>query len=94
MSAVVVEVRVHEGQDVKAGDPSVPSLSVPALTLTLSYLPRLFVLSAMKMEQIVSAPVSGKVTRVCVKESDRCVPPPSLSLVLVLTCSLSQYRPG
>lgn len=51
MSAVVVEVRVHEGQDIKAGDP-------------------ICVLSAMKMEQIVSSPVSGKVQRVTVSEGD------------------------
>ncbi|KDE09592.1 pyruvate carboxylase [Microbotryum lychnidis-dioicae p1A1 Lamole] len=51
MSAVVVEVRVHEGQEVKAGDP-------------------ICVLSAMKIEQIVSAPVSGKVQRVSVQPSD------------------------
>lgn len=52
MSAVVVEVRVKEGQQVAAGDP-------------------LCVLSAMKMESQVSAPVSGKIKRVLVKESDR-----------------------
>ncbi|KAI5481431.1 pyruvate carboxylase [Pseudohyphozyma bogoriensis] len=52
MSAVVVEVRVKEGQDVSAGDPVV-------------------VLSAMKMESVVSAPVSGKVKRVTVAEGDR-----------------------
>ncbi|KAL8283201.1 hypothetical protein RQP46_005979 [Phenoliferia psychrophenolica] len=51
MSAVVVEVRVKEGQEVKAGDP-------------------LLVLSAMKMEQQVSSPVSGKVVRVLVVASD------------------------
>ncbi|GAA6058691.1 hypothetical protein JCM10212_003379 [Sporobolomyces blumeae] len=51
MAGVVVEVRVQEGHEVKAGDP-------------------LLVLSAMKMESNVSAPVSGKVKRVCVAQGD------------------------
>ncbi len=51
MSAVVVEVRVHDGQEVKAGDP-------------------LVILSAMKMESVVSAPVSGKVAKLSVAEGD------------------------
>nr|WRH23597.1 pyruvate carboxylase [Naematelia aurantialba] len=51
MGGVVIDVRVKEGQDVKAGDP-------------------LCVLSAMKMESVVSSPVSGKVKRVLVREND------------------------
>ncbi|EIW66026.1 pyruvate carboxylase [Tremella mesenterica] len=51
MSGVVIDVRVKEGQEVKAGDP-------------------LCVLSAMKMESVVSSPVSGKVKRVLVVEND------------------------
>ncbi|KAJ9109170.1 hypothetical protein QFC21_000499 [Naganishia friedmannii] len=51
MAGVVIEVRVSEGSQVKAGDP-------------------LCVLSAMKMESVVSSPVSGKVKRVLVKETD------------------------
>jgi len=51
MSGVVIDVRVKESQEVKAGDP-------------------LCVLSAMKMESVVSSPVSGKVKRVLVVEND------------------------
>ncbi|OAQ72199.1 pyruvate carboxylase [Pochonia chlamydosporia 170] len=51
MSGVLVELRVHEGSDVKKGDP-------------------LAVLSAMKMEMVVSAPHSGKVASLQVKEGD------------------------
>ncbi|MCJ1240618.1 pyruvate carboxylase [Varicellaria rhodocarpa] len=51
MSGVVVEVRVHEGSDVKKGDP-------------------IAVLSAMKMEMVISAPHSGKVGSLQVKEGD------------------------
>jgi pyruvate carboxylase len=51
MSGVLVELRVHEGSDVKKGDP-------------------LAVLSAMKMEMVISAPHSGKVASLQVKEGD------------------------
>ncbi|KAM4054943.1 carbamoyl-phosphate synthase L chain, ATP binding domain-containing protein [Hirsutella rhossiliensis] len=51
MSGVMVEMRVHEGSDVKKGDP-------------------LGVLSAMKMEMVISAPHSGKVASLQVKEGD------------------------
>jgi len=51
MSGVVVEVRVKEGQTVKAGDP-------------------IAIMSAMKMEQSVTAQVQGKVSRVSVQEGD------------------------
>jgi pyruvate carboxylase len=51
MSGVLVELRVHEGSDVKKGDP-------------------LAVLSAMKMEMVISAPHSGKVSGLQVREGD------------------------
>ncbi|KAI9821609.1 MAG: pyruvate carboxylase [Thelocarpon impressellum] len=51
MSGVVVEVRVHEGGEVKKGDP-------------------VAVLSAMKMEMVISAPHSGAVGALQVKEGD------------------------
>ncbi|MCJ1430390.1 pyruvate carboxylase [Sticta canariensis] len=51
MSGVVVEVRVHDGGEVKKGDP-------------------IAVLSAMKMEMVISAPHSGKVADLKVKEGD------------------------
>ncbi|KAK0516606.1 hypothetical protein JMJ35_001209 [Cladonia borealis] len=51
MSGVVVEVRVHEGGEVKKGDP-------------------IAVLSAMKMEMVISAPHSGKIGDLKVKEGD------------------------
>ncbi|KAL8739354.1 MAG: hypothetical protein Q9190_007848 [Brigantiaea leucoxantha] len=51
MSGVVVEVRVHDGGEVKKGDP-------------------VAILSAMKMEMVVSAPHSGKIGDVKVKEGD------------------------
>lgn len=51
MAGVVVEVRVHEGTQVKKGDP-------------------ICVLSAMKMEMVISAPVAGKLGEVLVKEND------------------------
>ncbi|RDW57931.1 pyruvate carboxylase [Aspergillus mulundensis] len=51
MSGVVVEIRVHEGSEVKKGDP-------------------IAVLSAMKMEMVISAPHSGKVSGLGVKEGD------------------------
>ncbi|KAI9890022.1 MAG: pyruvate carboxylase [Vezdaea aestivalis] len=51
MGGVVVEVRVHDGSDVKKGDP-------------------LAVLSAMKMEMVISAPHAGKVDSMLVKEGD------------------------
>ncbi|KAL9007108.1 MAG: hypothetical protein Q9188_000143 [Gyalolechia gomerana] len=51
MSGVVVEVRVHDGGDVKKGDP-------------------VAILSAMKMEMVISAPHSGKVGELKVKEGD------------------------
>ncbi|KAI8799870.1 hypothetical protein BJ742DRAFT_109062 [Cladochytrium replicatum] len=51
MSGVIVELRVHEGVEVKVGDP-------------------LIVMSAMKMETVVSAPVAGKIVEVDVKQGD------------------------
>ncbi|CAG8957773.1 hypothetical protein HYFRA_00000111 [Hymenoscyphus fraxineus] len=51
MSGVVVEIRVHDGHDVKKGDP-------------------IAVLSAMKMEMVISAPHAGKVGHLQVKEGD------------------------
>ncbi|KAI4110230.1 MAG: hypothetical protein L6R37_000123 [Teloschistes peruensis] len=51
MSGVVVEVRVHDGGEVKKGDP-------------------VAILSAMKMEMVVSAPHSGKIAELRVKEGD------------------------
>lgn len=51
MAGVVVEVRVHEGSDVKKGDP-------------------IAVLSAMKMEMVISAPHSGKIGSLGVREGD------------------------
>ncbi|KAL8706471.1 MAG: hypothetical protein Q9201_000526 [Fulgogasparrea decipioides] len=51
MSGVVVEVRVHDGGEVKKGDP-------------------VAILSAMKMEMVISAPHSGKVAELRVKEGD------------------------
>ncbi|KAF3481630.1 pyruvate carboxylase [Arthroderma uncinatum] len=51
MSGVVVEIRVHEGVEVKKGDP-------------------IAVLSAMKMEMVISAPHHGKIASLHVKEGD------------------------
>ncbi|KAL8874673.1 MAG: hypothetical protein Q9174_000013 [Haloplaca sp. 1 TL-2023] len=51
MSGVVVEVRVHDGGEVKKGDP-------------------VAILSAMKMEMVISAPHSGKIADLKVKEGD------------------------
>ncbi|KAL8908825.1 MAG: hypothetical protein Q9207_000551 [Kuettlingeria erythrocarpa] len=51
MSGVVVEVRVHDGGEVKKGDP-------------------VAILSAMKMEMVISAPHSGKIAELRVKEGD------------------------
>ncbi|KLJ06165.1 pyruvate carboxylase [Blastomyces silverae] len=51
MSGVVVEIRVHDGLEVKKGDP-------------------LAVLSAMKMEMVISAPHHGVVSSLEVKEGD------------------------
>jgi len=51
MSGVVVEIRVHDGSEVKKGDP-------------------IAVLSAMKMEMVISAPHSGKISSLGVKEGD------------------------
>lgn len=51
MAGVLVELRVHDGSDVKKGDP-------------------LAVLSAMKMEMVISAPHNGKVSGLQVKEGD------------------------
>ncbi|KAK4465575.1 pyruvate carboxylase [Cladorrhinum samala] len=51
MAGVLVELRVHDGSDVKKGDP-------------------LAVLSAMKMEMVISAPHNGKVSSLMVREGD------------------------
>ncbi|KAI1661286.1 pyruvate carboxylase [Daldinia decipiens] len=51
MAGVLVELRVHEGTEVKKGDP-------------------LAVLSAMKMEMVISAPHNGKVSDLQVREGD------------------------
>ncbi|KAF1945425.1 pyruvate carboxylase [Clathrospora elynae] len=51
MSGVLVEVRVHDGSEVKKGDP-------------------IAILSAMKMEMVISAPHSGKVSDLSVREGD------------------------
>ncbi|KAI4155079.1 MAG: hypothetical protein LQ340_001236 [Diploschistes diacapsis] len=51
MSGVVVEIRVHEGGEVKKGDP-------------------VAILSAMKMEMVISAPHSGHVASLLVHEGD------------------------
>ncbi|KAK4659228.1 pyruvate carboxylase [Podospora pseudocomata] len=51
MAGVLVELRVHEGSEVKKGDP-------------------LAVLSAMKMEMVISAPHNGVVSSLQVREGD------------------------
>jgi len=51
MAGVLVELRVHDGTEVKKGDP-------------------LAVLSAMKMEMVISAPHNGVVSGLVVREGD------------------------
>ncbi|KAL2193773.1 hypothetical protein P885DRAFT_71969 [Corynascus similis CBS 632.67] len=51
MAGVLVELRVHDGSEVKKGDP-------------------LAVLSAMKMEMVISAPHSGVVSQLAMREGD------------------------
>ncbi|AEO66192.1 f6316640-1d93-4121-8b56-94db85c28bca [Thermothielavioides terrestris] len=51
MAGVLVELRVHDGTEVKKGDP-------------------LAVLSAMKMEMVISAPHNGVVSQLMVREGD------------------------
>ncbi|KAL2183851.1 pyruvate carboxylase [Thermothelomyces heterothallicus CBS 203.75] len=51
MAGVLVELRVHDGSEVKKGDP-------------------LAVLSAMKMEMVISAPHNGVVSQLSVREGD------------------------
>ncbi|KAL1891213.1 pyruvate carboxylase [Ceratocystis pirilliformis] len=51
MAGVLVELRVHEGSEVKKGDP-------------------IAVLSAMKMEMVISSPHNGKVSGLVVNEGD------------------------
>ncbi|KUI66603.1 Pyruvate carboxylase [Cytospora mali] len=51
MAGVLVELRVHEGSEVKKGDP-------------------IAVLSAMKMEMVISAPHNGKVSSLQVRDGD------------------------
>ncbi|KAK4144903.1 carbamoyl-phosphate synthase L chain, ATP binding domain-containing protein [Dichotomopilus funicola] len=51
MAGVLVELRVHDGTEVKKGDP-------------------LAVLSAMKMEMVISAPHNGVVSQLAVREGD------------------------
>lgn len=51
MAGVLVELRVHDGSEVKKGDP-------------------LAVLSAMKMEMVISAPHNGVVSQLLVREGD------------------------
>jgi pyruvate carboxylase len=51
MAGVLVELRVHDGSEVKKGDP-------------------LAVLSAMKMEMVISAPHNGVVSQLAVREGD------------------------
>lgn len=51
LSGVIIEIRVQEDQEVKAGDP-------------------MFISSAMKMEQTITAPVSGHVKRIFVSTND------------------------
>ena len=64
---MVIDVRVKEGQEVKAGDP------LCVLSAMKVYLARLAVLvtgADHQMESVVSSPVSGKVKRVLVVEND------------------------
>jgi pyruvate carboxylase len=73
MSGVVVEVRVKEGQEVKKGDILCGESMIIVMILGIGVLTavvRLLVLSAMKMESPVSAPVSGHIKRVLVNEGD------------------------
>lgn len=71
MSGVVVDVRVKEGQEVKAGD---PLCVLSAMKVCLLYICRFEGVQRhmliVQMESVVSSPVSGKVKRVLVKEND------------------------
>lgn len=74
MSAVVVEVRVHDGQEVKAGDPLVVlSAMKVSMHCNSSQLRRQDADSCdvpLQMESVVSAPVSGKIAKLSVAEGD------------------------
>ena len=66
-SGVVIDVRVKEGQDVKAGD---PLCVLSAMKVSLAFHNNEPELTLGQMESVVSSPVSGKVKRVLVKEND------------------------
>lgn len=76
MSAVVVEVRVHDGQEVKAGDPLVilsamkVSINFTALRNSCEQRADFVFFAVLQMESVVSAPVSGKVAKLSVAEGD------------------------
>jgi pyruvate carboxylase len=74
LSGVVVEVRVHEGSAVKAGDPLVVMSASESSPQDCDARQGDGVLTnpvlAVKMESMVSAPVSGKVKRVLVAAGD------------------------
>ena len=61
----MIDVRVKEGQDVKAGDP----LCVLS-AMKVSESEQIQDIANNQMESVVSSPVSGKVKRVLVVESD------------------------
>ncbi len=70
-AGVVIEVRVKEGQEVKAGDPvCVLSAMKVRLFATIESDTGWLTTLNNQMESVVSSPVSGKVKRVLVKESD------------------------
>lgn len=60
---MVIDVRVKEGQEVKAGD---PLCVLSAMKVSREHDASLM----MQMESVVSSPVSGKVKRVLVVEND------------------------
>lgn len=75
MSGVVVEIRVHDGHDVKKGDP-VAVLSAMKMVCLSFFPPFVFVFCVIDkkltgfQEMVISAPHSGKVSGLQVKEGD------------------------
>jgi pyruvate carboxylase len=72
MSGVCIEIRVTSGQTIKAGDPvSTFWWTRFSFDKTFSYtLSQVAVLSAMKLESVITSPVAGVVSEVVVKPND------------------------